>query len=103
MKMKHILFILFFTFFIVGVSFSQEGNPKASLDKDQPSISLSDTNRLFVQNAKQGDLLQIYSIVGVKVLEVKMNATSRELILNTLPKGYYIVKVSDFVRKIAIK
>lgn len=87
---------------MMGVAFSQEGMQKASLDTDQPAVSISDTNRLYVYNVKPGDLLQLYSIVGVKVLEVKMDSSSKEISLN-VPKGYYVVKVSSLVKKIAVK
>ncbi len=100
--MKQLLLIIFFVAFSVGFSHAQDVNPKLPIDTDQPSISLSDTNRLFVQNVKPGDLLQVYSILGVKVSEVKMDSSNKELTLN-VPKGYYIVKVSNMVRKIAVK
>ncbi|MCL1942221.1 MAG: T9SS type A sorting domain-containing protein [Candidatus Azobacteroides sp.] len=100
--MKKLLLIIFLTFATGGFSFSQEGNLKLPGDADQPAISLADSNRLLVQNVKAGDLLQVYSIVGVKVVEAKMDSSSKEFILN-VPKGYYIVKVSNMVRKIAVK
>jgi len=100
--MKHILFIIFFVFATVSFAFSQDGQKATAETSDQPSISISDSNRLTVQNVKPGDILQLFSIVGVKVLETKMDSSSKELILN-VPKGYYIVKVSNMVRKIAVK
>jgi len=99
--MKKLLFtILLFVIVSVSFSFAQDGNLKS--DSELPSVSLTDSNRLLVQNVKVGDMLQVYSIVGVKVYEVKMDSSGKEITLN-IPKGYYVVKVSNIVRKIAIK
>ena len=100
--MKHIIFTIFFVFATISFVFSQDGQKATAESTDSPSISISDTNRLTIQNAKQGDILQLFSIVGVKVFETKMDSPSKELTLN-VPKGYYIVKVSNTVRKIAVK
>jgi len=100
--MKHIILTFFLIFSLNSFVFSQEITHKASVETEQPSISITDSNRLFVQNVKPGDLLQLYSIVGVKVMEVKLDSSSKELTLN-IPKGYYMVKVSNTVRKIAVK
>lgn len=99
--MKHIILTLFFVLATISFAFSQDGQ-KAVEVNELPTISISDTNRLTVQNAKQGDVLQLFSIVGVKVFETKMESSSKELTLN-VPKGYYIVKVSNMVRKIVVK
>ncbi|GAB6393589.1 MAG: T9SS type A sorting domain-containing protein [Treponematales bacterium] len=59
-------------------------------------------NRIKVTNASAGSHLEIYSIVGIKVAEIEMKQPSGEYILN-LAKGYYIVKINETVRKIAIR
>ena len=99
---KLLLTILLYAIVSISFSFAQDGNIKLSNESELPFVSLTDTNRLLVQNVKAGELLQVYSIVGVKVLEVKLDASGKEITLN-IPKGYYVVKVSSIVRKIAIK
>ena len=99
---KLLLTVLLFGFVNISFSFAQDGNMKLPNDSESPSVSLNDTNRLLVQNVKPGDMLQVYSIVGVKVLEIKLDASGKEITLN-IPKGYYVVKVSNIVRKIAVK
>jgi hypothetical protein len=99
--MKHFILTLFFTLVTAGYGFSQEGMHKIA-DNEQPMVSISDTNRLYVQNVKQGDVLQVFSIVGIKVYETKLESASKEVALN-VPKGYYIVKIANTVRKIAVK
>jgi len=59
-------------------------------------------NRIKVANAPADSRLEIYSIVGIKVAEIEMKQPSGEYILN-LAKGYYIVKINETVRKIAIR
>lgn len=59
-------------------------------------------NRLKVENATVGNKLEIYSVVGVKVLEIEIKQTSGEYTLN-IAKGYYIVRINETVRKIVIR
>lgn len=46
--------------------------------------------------------LYIYNITGVRVMSIKVDGSDRSYNLN-LPKGCYIVKVGNVVRKISIK
>ena len=56
---------------------------------------------LLVSNA-QGETLQVVSLTGNKVMEVKIESPSQRIELD-VPKGCYIVKVGKVVRKIAIR
>jgi hypothetical protein len=58
-------------------------------------------NRLIWQNVQVGKKIEIYSIVGKKMGEIPVHFSSGEYTLN-LPKGYYIFKVGNVVRKFAI-
>jgi len=57
---------------------------------------------LQLQNFTAGDKLEVLNIVGVKVLERKLDSANQTVTLE-LPKGYYIVKIGSTVRKISIK
>lgn len=57
---------------------------------------------LQLQNFTAGDKLEVLNIVGVKVLERKLDSANQTVTLE-LPKGYYIVKIGATVRKISIK
>ena len=59
-------------------------------------------NRLVVENLPKDGVLEIFSIVGVKVYTQKIKAGTNEYILH-LPKGYYIIRIGDIVKKIALK
>lgn len=55
-----------------------------------------------VVNAPVGSVLEVYSVVGIKVKEIEMKQSSGEYYIN-LAKGYYIIRIGDVVRKIAIR
>ncbi|MDD4514639.1 hypothetical protein [Massilibacteroides sp.] len=78
------------------ISFPQKQNPKPDVE-----ISFVD-NRLKVTNATIGSKLEVYSVVGVKVLEIEIKYPSGDYSVN-LSKGYYIVRLGETVRKIVIR
>lgn len=57
---------------------------------------------LQLQNATVGEKMEVLSIVGVRIVEKKIESTNPSFTLE-LPKGYYIVKVGTAVRKISMK
>jgi hypothetical protein len=59
-------------------------------------------NRIIVTDAPAKSRLQIYNIVGVRVREIEIKHPSEEYAVS-LPKGYYIVRIQDTVRKIVIR
>ena len=59
-------------------------------------------NRLIVKNLEQDSVLEIYSIVGVKVYSIEIRAGSNEYPIQ-LPKGYYIVRIGKHSKKIAVR
>lgn len=65
------------------------------------TISASE-NRIIVANAPVGSKLEIYSVVGIKVKEIDMKTPSGEYVVN-IAKGYYIIRIGETVRKIAIR
>lgn len=69
--------------------------------KLETKISFSD-NRLIVENLKQDSVLEVFSIVGVKVYSIKIKAGTNEYPIN-LPKGYYIIRIGNIAKKIALR
>lgn len=59
-------------------------------------------NRIRVENAPVGSMLEIYSVVGIKVKELEVKQPSGEYVVD-IAKGYYIVRIGETVRKIAIR
>ena len=59
-------------------------------------------NRIHVTNAPVGSKVEIYSVVGIKVKEIEIKQSTAEYTLN-IAKGYYIIRIADTVRKVAIR
>jgi hypothetical protein len=59
-------------------------------------------NRIKVFNAPAGSRLEIYSVVGIKVADIEMKQPCGEYVVN-IAKGYYIIRIGETVRKVAIR
>ena len=72
------------------------------IDIDTQTISISVVgNTLHVVGAEDEQLV-VYNVTGVRVMSVKVDGSDRHYTLN-LPKGCYIVKVGNVVRKVSIR
>lgn len=83
--------------------FSQVNPEKSVMERpatDTISIKLSE-NRLTIENLPKDDILEIYNIMGVKVFTRRVKAGTNEYTLS-LSKGFYILKIGKFTKKIAI-
>jgi hypothetical protein len=102
--MKHLYkaLILFAFACITAIGFSKENSGMFyTADTQATEISIIG-NKIYVQNLPTGGKLQVFSVLGVNVATVDVKAGSGEYAIS-LPKGYYIVKIGDVVRKVAIK
>lgn len=70
-------------------------------EKTQVEVIAVD-NRIKVTNAPVGSKLEIYSVVGIKVVEIEIKESTAEYPVN-IAKGYYIVRIGETVRKVAIR
>lgn len=70
-------------------------------DVQSISIILVGESTLRVVGAA-GQILSIYNVTGVKVMNIKVDSSDKSYHLN-LPQGCYIVKVGNVVRKIALR
>ncbi len=101
--MKQLVLYVFLLFFLSlpGVS-GQEGRKSVLNDVEQNTVSLTILgNNVRVQNAL-GSALEVYNILGMKVTSIKIDSPDKTVVLN-LSKGWYILKVENITRKIAIK
>ena len=98
------LFILFslFGFELDGLC-AHDQNRGVVMEENvtETKIKVSE-NRLIIENLPKDGVLEVFSIVGIKVYTRKIKAGTNEYQLN-LPKGYYIVRVGDLVKKILLK
>ena len=72
------------------------------IDLDVQSISVSLLGNVLHVVGAEEELLAIYNVTGVRVMSVKVDGNDKHYTLN-LPKGCYIVKVGNVVRKISIR
>ncbi len=101
-KFTLFIFLLFLLFTSVD-NFAQSGKRSLIVENEVTQIVLTITgSTVRVQNAEKGNTLEIYNILGVKVSSIKIDSSDKTIALN-LPKGCYILKIGDVVRKIAIK
>ena len=70
-------------------------------EPDSIEISAYD-NKVVVKNAPIGSKLEIYSVVGIRVKEIELKQPDGEYTVN-IAKGYYIVRIGETVRKVAIR
>ena len=71
-------------------------------DAHSSLILTADSNKTMLKNAPVNATMEIYNIVGAKVKSYKIT-DSNQIFLVKLSEGYYLVKIEDVVRKIAIK
>lgn len=97
-------FTLFFLCLLLLASLSAQKSEKTVVLISQESgVSVFQKGKILqVQNAVIGEKLEVLSIVGVRVFERRIESSNQEFLLD-LPKGYYIVKIGNVVRKISVK
>lgn len=69
---------------------------------DDPIDVRAVENRIIVNHAPVDSTMEIYTIIGTKIKEIKIKQSSGEYAVS-FPKGYYIVRIADTVRKIVIR
>lgn len=106
--MRKLLYCIFFllTFSSHSVVWAQDGRKQDTVPKEQPSstivLTVSADNQVRVRNAEPGSQMEVYNIVGLKLTTIRIDSTDATVQIN-LPKGYYIFKIGNVVRKVVIK
>ncbi len=100
---KNVLTIMFFSMLLgtIPLQVSAAANVEI-IDNDfqQVSITVSTGGVLHISGAN-GQVLQVYNVLGVKVASIKVEGNDKRIEL-PLKSGCYIVKVGDVVRKISV-
>lgn len=106
-KMKRFYYISIFTL-LFAISYASmeayafnQNSVTLEKVKQEAKISISE-NRIKVDNPNEETVLEIFSIVGVKVFSEKVKTGNTEFPIN-LPKGYYIIRVGNKAKKIALR
>jgi len=103
MKRIALCFLIIFSFLSYPVVYAQEGRKSLPIDNEQTSVTLTViSNNVRVQNAAPGSVLEVYNVLGMKVASIKIDSVDKVITLN-LPKGWYILKIENIARKVAIK
>ena len=71
---------------------------ESQMEQNQITITVSGSS-IRVKNA-DGQTLEIYGITGEKVYSQVIDSTSKIFELSQLQRGYYIVKIGKFTRKV---
>nr|WP_320037744.1 T9SS type A sorting domain-containing protein [uncultured Bacteroides sp.] len=103
MKRIILCFLIIFSFLSYPVVYAQEGRKSLPIDNEQTSLTLTVIgNTVRVLNATPGSVLEVYNVLGMKVASIKIDSVDKVITLN-LPKGWYILKIENIARKVAIK
>ena len=101
--MKKIVILFVLTLILFAPLAAQKVEKVVAAVTMETTLSVILTGKtLQLQNATVGEKMEVLSIVGVRIVEKKIESTNPSFTLE-LPKGYYIVKVGTAVRKISMK
>lgn len=82
-------------------SLSKERSLSQKREPSEIKVKLVE-NRLTIENLVQDGVLEVYNIMGTRVYTRRVKAGTSTHVLS-LPKGYYIVRIGKYSRKIAVK
>lgn len=74
---------------------------EASQQQEQ-EVTISYSEGYLYINGAENQMLEVVSLTGKKVLQEKIDSPAQKIEVS-LPKGCYIVKVGNVVRKISVK
>ena len=101
---KNIFPPLLFTL-LLSVGFAAPVQARAAIDLidfDTQTISISVVGNVLHVVGAEDEQLAVYNVTGVRVMSVKVDGSDKHYTLN-FPKGCYIVKVGNVVRKVSIR
>lgn len=101
---KLVFFILLLLSSVSVFTAAAKEDPKVQ-ESERLSSKVSSTTTgqtLYLQKILPGSLVEIYSLVGIKLLSIRSESSEKTIELS-LPKGYYFLKVANTVKKIVIK
>ena len=102
--MKRTILALIFIFSCIAFTPLQVmGAPAIEvIDNDVQTINISVSESTLHITGGNGQTLHIYNVTGVRVMSIRVDGMDKRYELN-LPKGCYIVKVGNVVRKISLR
>ena len=87
--------------FVFSQDDKDKKTPVVTEERITPEMNIAN-NKLTLKNAPVGRKVEIFAIIGNKMREIKITTPDLEQELN-LPRGLYIFKMDDIVKKNYIK
>jgi len=101
--MKKLVALFVLTLILLAPLAAQKVEKAVAAVTTETTLTVIQTGKtLQLQNATVGEKMEVLSIVGVRIVEKKIDSSNQSYALE-LPKGYYIVKIGTVVRKISVK
>lgn len=103
--MKRLLFYALFAVAMLplfSMASVEVRNMEVVMNEQSPIALTVNGDTVRVQNAAPGTMMEIYNVLGAKITSIRIDSTDKTVVLN-LPKGYYIFKIGNVVRKVVIK
>ncbi|WP_077197266.1 T9SS type A sorting domain-containing protein [Prevotella ihumii] len=103
--MKKKIFTLLLALATISFVMPHEVMAKTSLeliDQDFNAVTISVSGSVLHIEGANDEMLYIYNVTGVRVMSIKVEGQDKRYNLG-LPRGCYIVKVGNVVRKIFIR
>ena len=72
----------------------------SQIEMEQNQITMTVSGSTIRVNYAEGQVLEVYSITGDKVYTQNIDSASKAFELSQLQRGYYIVKIGKFTRKV---
>ena len=102
-KLLLISFLLSFFMFSHSPLQAQDDKKTEVVQNEQSNITLTvTTDSIKIQNATPGSVMEIYNILGLKINSFVIDSVDKTISIS-LPKGYYIFKIENIVRKVVVK
>ncbi|MCQ2212035.1 MAG: T9SS type A sorting domain-containing protein [Bacteroidaceae bacterium] len=102
-RLQNIMFMVMMGMTLsVAPSYAQDVKSGVETEQQAISIQMKGGSSVVIKNA-ENLVVEIFSLTGEKVYTAKIDSSSKQIELDNLAKGYYIVKINKIARKIYLK
>lgn len=101
-RMKKAYLLIAFMALSLPLTAMADDSEREAIEEDLAAVQISVNGSQVHVTGAAGKTLEIYNILGVRVATVRIDTDDKALNLN-LPRGCYILKVGDIVRKISLR
>ncbi len=76
--------------------------PFEAIEQVDEEVTIAVNGKVVTISGAQGETLEVVSLTGRRVMEVKIESPAQRIELN-IPKGCYILKIGKVVRKVSLR